>query len=168
MKYDRFNEYYTDSSYYQKLLKYLKENNNREYLINYEVSDDKFITEEVLYCKNLNHAQELLERDHKKKVFITSFLPTDFKNDEISLFKIDFYNRELSFVTTDEIIANNFIEASQKLVEKGIMPRKQFEVNYLTNLQEIEIYTTSFISIKRFIHVGEVDPNVNLLKFLND
>lgn len=66
-----------------KFLKYLKEINYREYLIDYEISSDgKFstegfitpkITEDRLFCKNLNHAQELLEHKHNKKIFITSF-----------------------------------------------------------------------------------------------
>ena len=179
MKYKRFDRDYidpkrADTAYYQKLLKYLKENNNREYLINYIIKDksnpkyDEIIVDEGLVCKDIHHARTLLEREHKK-VFITSFLPIEWKDDEISLFEVELYDREWNYKTTHQIIANNYDEASDKIVKEVCIPRWQHEVNYHTYSQEIEVFRPpDVIDIKRFIHVGEVDPNANLLKFLND
>ena len=154
---------------YQKLKKYLSDNNIREYLVNYEVPTRREPLEDVqLNCKNLFDAKRILKNKHAQDVNITSFLPIDYKPLELSLFKIEYFDREWETTTTHEIVANSYIEAYEKLFKEVIMPRDKFEIDYDTKYQEIEINGPSFFRINRFIHEGTLDPKADLLKFLHD
>ena len=155
---------------YQKLKKYLSDNNIREYLVNYEVPTRREPLENVhLNCKNLSDAKRLLRVRHAgEDVNIITFLPIDYKPLELSLFKIEYFDREWEQTTTHEIVANSYIGACEKLFKEVIMPRDKFEIDYDPKYQEIEINGPSFFRINRFIHEGTLDPKADLLKFLHD